>query len=167
MKSELVLLHFDTPAAAGRTMSTIRTLEAEGFVELEEAALITRASDGEVVVTSLDSDHRARKPALGAVIGLVAGGLVGLPILGAAAVGGVAAKKSVEAAVKELDAVLDDVGRRVDAGSAALALSVRSMPDPETVTDRLAVHRDEMTRVEIPPELRAVIDATDRPERSE
>jgi uncharacterized membrane protein len=164
VKSELVLLHFENPAAAERTMSTIRTLEAEGFVELEDAALITRASDGEVEVSSLQSGDGRTKPALGAVVGLIAGGLVGLPVLGALAVGGVAAKKSVDAAVKELDQLLDDVGRRVDAGSAALALSVRSMPQPDIVADRLSIHRDEMTRVEIPPELRAELDAHRRPD---
>ena len=145
-------------------MSTIRTLDAEGYIELEEAALITRAPGGEVEVTSLDPNHGAGKPALGAVIGFVAGGLVGLPILGAAAVGGLTAKKSAEASVKELDELISDIGRRVDAGSAALALSVRSMPDAEMVVDRLSIHRDDMTRVEIPPELRDEIDAARRGE---
>lgn len=159
MKSELVLIHFDTPAAAERTMSTIRTLEAEGFVELEDAALITRAPDGQVEVESLDPGDGKKRPAVGAVIGLVAGGLVGIPVLGALAVGGVVAKKSVDAAVKELDALLADAGKRVDAGTAALALSVRSLPDPEMVTDRLSIHRDQMTQVEIPPELQAELDA--------
>jgi len=159
MTNELVVLHFETTAAAERTMSTIRTLEAEGFLELEDAALINRASDGEVEVRSLDSGDDKAKPAAGAVVGLVAGGLVGLPVLGALALGGLAAKKSVDAAVKELNALLDDVGQRVEAGSAALVLSVRSLPDPEMVTDRLSILREEMTRVEIPPELRAELDA--------
>lgn len=164
MKNELVLLHFETEGAAERTISTIRTLEAEGFLELEDAALISRASDGEVEVRSLDSGDGKTKPAVGAVIGLVAGGLVGLPILGALALGGAAAKKSVDTAVRELDALLDDVGQRVDAGSTVLALSVRSLPDPEMVVERLSILRDEMTRVEIPPELRAELDAHRKPD---
>ncbi len=164
MKNELVLLHFETEGAAERTISTIRTLEAEGFLELEDAALISRASDGEIEVRSLDSGDGKTKPAVGAVIGLVAGGLVGLPILGALALGGAAAKKSVDTAVRELDALLDDVGQRVDAGSTALALSVRSLPDPEMVVERLSILRDEMTRVEIPPELRAELDAHRKPD---
>lgn len=164
MESELVLLHFENAAAAERTMSTIRSLDAEGFLDLEDAALISRASDGRIEVTSLNSGDGKTKPAVGAVIGLVAGGLVGLPILGALALGGAAAKKSVDTAVKELDALLDEVGQRVDAGSAALALSVRSLPDPEMVVDRLSIFRDEMTRVEIPPELRAELDAHRKPD---
>ncbi len=164
MKNELVLLHFETEGAAERTISTIRTLEAEGFLELEDAALISRASDGEIEVRSLDSGDGKTKPAVGAVMGLVAGGLVGLPILGALALGGAAAKKSVDTAVRELDALLDDVGQRVDAGSTALALSVRSLPDPEMVVERLSILRDDMTRVEIPPELRAELDAHRKPD---
>lgn len=164
MRSELVLLHFEESDAAERVMSTIRTLEAEGFLELEDAALISRASNGQVEVRSLDSGDGKTKPAVGAVIGLLAGGLVGLPILGALALGGVAAKKSVDTAVRELDTLLEDVGQRVDAGSVALALSVQSMSDPEMVADRLSILRDEMTRVEIPPELREQLDAHRKPD---
>ncbi len=99
------------------------------------------------------------KPAVGAVIGLAAGAIVGLPVLGALAIGGVAAKKAVEKAAEDLDAVLNTVAGRVETGSAALVLSVLSLPDPETVTDRLSIHRDAMTQVDIPPQLRAEIDA--------
>ena len=159
MKSELVVLHFDTAEAAQQTMASIRTLEAEGFLQLEEAALITRAEDGTASVTSLGGGDGKGRPAMGAVMGLVAGGIVGVPILGALAVGGVATKKLVENKVRDLDTLLATVAKRVESGSTALALSVESLSDPEMVTDRLSIHRDEMTRVEIPAELRAEIDA--------
>jgi uncharacterized membrane protein len=162
VQNELVVLHFDTADAAEATMLTIGSLEAEGFIELEEAALITRSESGEVTVTPMGDSDVTTKPALGGVIGLAAGAIVGLPVLGALALGGIAAKKAVEKAATELDAVLDTVAKRVETGTAALALSVLSLPDPETVTDRLSIHRDAMTRVDIPPELRAEIDAHQR-----
>jgi uncharacterized membrane protein len=164
VQNELVVLHFDTADAAKATMSTLGSLEAEGFIELEDAALITRAEGGEVSVTPVGTSEVKTKPVVGAVIGLAAGAIVGLPVLGALAIGGISAKKAAEKAAEDLDSVLDTVAKRVEAGSAALALSVLSLPDPETVTDRLSIHRDAMTRIDIPPELRAEIDAHRQPD---
>ncbi|MGB5759248.1 MAG: DUF1269 domain-containing protein [Acidimicrobiales bacterium] len=160
MDSQLVLFHFETVELAEATMSTIRTLEAEGFLELDDAALITRGSKGELTVTPQTSTGTTRTSAVGATIGLVAGTLLGLPVLGAIAGGGIGAKKSVTEAVKKLDGVLDGVGRRVESGSTVLALAVRALPDAETVVDRLSIHRDDMTQVEIPAELRQKIEGS-------
>lgn len=160
MDSQLVLFHFETVESAETTMSTIRSLEAEGFLELDDAALITRGSKGELTVTPQTSTGTTRTSAVGATIGLVAGTLLGLPVLGAIAGGGIGAKKSVTEAVKKLDGVLDGVGRRVESGSTVLALAVRALPDAETVVDRLSIHRDDMTQVEIPAELRQKIEGS-------
>ncbi len=160
MDSQLVLFHFETVELAEATMSTIRTLEAEGFLELDDAALITRGSKGELTVTPQTSTGTTRTSAVGATIGLVAGTLLGLPVLGAIAGGGIGAKKSVTEAVEKLDGVLDGVGRRVESGSTVLALAVRALPDAETVVDRLSIHRDDMTQVEIPAELRQKIEGS-------
>ena len=73
-------------------MSTVRTLEAEGFLELDDAALITRGPNGEVTVTPQLGTGTAGRSAVGATIGLVAGTLLGLPLLGALVGGGVGAK---------------------------------------------------------------------------
>ena len=160
MDSQLVLFHFETVESAETTMSTIRSLEAEGFLELDDAALITRGSKGELTVTPQTSTGTTRTSAVGATIGLVAGTLLGLPVLGAIAGGGIGAKKSVTEAVQKLDGVLDGVGRRVESGSTVLALAVRALPDAETVVDRLSIHRDDMTQVEIPAELRQKIEGS-------
>ncbi len=154
MDSKLVLLHFETIEAAETTMSTVRSLEAEGFLELDDAAMISRSSDGTVTVTPQTGTGKTRTSAVGATIGLVAGSLLGLPLVGAIVGGGIGANKAVKDAVETLDGVLDDVGRRVASGSTVLALAVRALPDAETVVDRLSMHRDDMTQVEIPPELR-------------
>jgi uncharacterized membrane protein len=160
MDSQLVVLHFETVESAETTMATIRTLEAEGFLELDDAAVITRAASGAVTVTPAGTTETARKTAVGAVIGLVAGSLLGLPMLGAVAGGSIRGKKSVENTVDKLDVLLEDVGRRVEAGSTVLALAVSALPDAEIVTDRLSIHRDKMTQVEIPAELRDLIEGS-------
>ena len=160
MDSQLVLLHFETVEAVESTMATIRTLEAEGFLELDDAALVTSDPTGAVTVTPLGPTGTGRKTTVGAVVGLVAGTLVGLPVLGAVTGGGIAAGRSVKDAAEKLDAVLEDVTRRVESGTTVLVLAVRSLPDAEMVVDRLSVHRDKMTQVDIPAALREQIERT-------
>jgi hypothetical protein len=41
-----------------------------------------------------------------------------------------------------------------------LALAIQGLPDIEVVRDRLAVHRSEMTQVDIPAELREQIEGS-------
>jgi uncharacterized membrane protein len=158
MDSELVTLHFEDTESAEATMATIRSLQAQGFIELDDAAILTRPPTGGVTVTPVEIHGVPRKAAVGAVIGLVAGSVLGLPVLGAIAGGGVSGKRAVKDAVDRLDGLLGTVGAQVEAGSTVLALAVRSLPDPETVVDRLSIHRSAMTRVSIPAELRDEIE---------
>ena len=162
MANELVLLHFDNAESAEATMSVVRTLQAEGFLELDDAAILTRSPTGSVEVTPADMHDAPKKTTVGAVIGLVAGSLVGLPVLGAMAAGTIAGTKEAKKSAERLDAVLAAVSGRIEAGATVLALSVAAIPDPEIVIDRLSIHRDEMTRVDIPADLRTEIErATD------
>ena len=85
MDNELVTLHFDDVESAEATMATIRSLQAEGFIELDDAAIVTRSAEVGVTVTPVELHGTPKKAAFGAVIGLVAGSLVGLPVLGAMA----------------------------------------------------------------------------------
>ncbi len=158
MDHELVTLHFANVEVAEATMDTIRSLQAEGFIELDDAAIVTRSASGGVTVTPVGLQGMPKKAAFGAIIGLVAGSLVGLPVLGAMAGSGITGTKAVREAVNRLDAVLDAVAEHVGTGSAVLALAVRSLPDPDIVVDRLSIHRDAMTRVEIPAQLREQIE---------
>ncbi len=158
MDSELVLLHFDDVESAETTMSVVRTLQAEGFLELDDAAIITRSAAGTVEATPAALHEAPKKATVGAVIGLVAGSLVGLPMLGAIAAGSVGGVSEAKQSAERLDAVLNAVSGRIEAGATVLALAVASIPDPETVIDRLSIHRDEMTRVDIPADLRDEIE---------
>lgn len=155
MDSELVLLHFDDAASAEAALSDVRTLQAEGFLELDDAATITRSTSGTVEVTPAELHETPKRATAGAVIGLVAGSLVGLPILGAIAAGGAAGVTASKDAAERLDAMLAAVSDRIDAGEVVLAISVTAIPDPETVSDRLSVHDEHLTRVDIPADLRA------------
>ncbi len=156
MDHEVVFLHYESIAAAEQAMATINTLEAEGFLQLDEAAIISRADDGWVSVKPIGRSGVASKATLGGVLGVIAGGLIGLPVIGAVAGAGVAAKRSLGS--EQLDELMDSVGRDMSAGTAVLALTVAALSDPELVVDRLEVHRDRLIRADIPPSLRDAID---------
>ena len=156
MDSEIVILHFESSTDAEQAMGTISTLEAEGFLRLDQAAIATRREDGSVSVKPVDRSGLGKKAVLGGVLGAIAGALVGLPVLGAAAGAGVAGKKALGS--EHLDELLDTVGRSMTSGTAVLALTVASLSDVESVTDRLEIHRDKLIRAEIPASLRAQLD---------
>jgi len=156
MDREVVFLHFDSIPSAERAMGTIRTLEAEGFLELDEAAVMTRSDDGWVSVKQLGHTELGKKAALGGVLGVIAGGLVGLPIVGGVIGAGAAARKS--SGNDQFDELMNTVGRDMTAGTAVLVLTVAALADPGTVADRLEVHRDRLIRADVPASIRAQID---------
>ena len=61
-------------------------------------------------------------------------------------------------AVDRLEELVSSIGRDLPAGGGALALTVDALRDPEVVTDRLQLHRDGLTRVQIPASLREEIE---------
>lgn len=156
MDSELVILHFETPDAAEQAIRTVRVLEAEGFIDIEDAAIMTRDADGWVRAKSADEGSTGRGAAHGGILGLLVGGVLGIPVLGIIAGAGVAAKKSLHA--DKLEELIFTVGRNMTSGTGVLALSVNSLTDPEIVTERLELHRDKLIRAEVPEALRAQID---------
>ena len=150
---ELVILHFGSIDAANHALATLNTLAAEGFVTLVDAAVISRGDGGTVTVSS--EGHKLGTTSVGGVLGLVAGGILGLPILGMLAGAGLANKKGSHDRILELVASAD---RNLVPGSAIVALLVRGLSDPATVADRFQIHRTDILSVEIPPDLQAALD---------
>jgi uncharacterized membrane protein len=162
--TELVVLHFETPDAAQSALRTIGTLEAEGFLKLEDSAIITRTKDGTVTAKSGDEHDVTRKVSVGGILGLVVGGLMGVPVLGLLAGTGVAAKRLGDA--ERLDELISSVGQAMTVGSGVLALSVIDLNDAKTVTERLEIHLDSLVRAEIPAALRAELERNQPPPSS-
>ena len=155
MDSQLVVLSFATAADAERAAADLQSLAAQGFLTVDDGALLTRGDDGTVTVKPLSLDDLAKGTGLGGLLGLVAGGVIGLPVLGLLT--GAAAGASRSSPGERLEELMDTIGREMESGTAVLALDVSSVDDPDMVADRLAV--DAMTSIEIPAELRAHIDA--------
>ena len=156
MDHEIVFLHFESIPAAERAMGTIRTLEAEGFLALDDAAIVSRSEDGWVAVKPLGRSGLTKQAVLGGVLGMIAGGLIGLPVIGAVAGAGAAGGKQV--GNEQFDELMSAVGRDMTAGTAVLALTVGTLNDPGVVAARLDVHLDRLIRAEVPASIRAQLD---------
>jgi uncharacterized membrane protein len=153
---ELVMLHYASPDDAERAFQTIKSLAAEGFVELTEAALVTRDVDGWVTSRQADQQKVSRTSAMGGVAGLVVGGLMGVPVIGVLAGAGLAAKKSIQA--KHLEQLISTVGNQMKSGQAVLVLSIPAVHDAQVVLERLGSAHVDLVRADIPDELRAEIE---------
>jgi uncharacterized membrane protein len=153
--AQVVVVHFTSSEEAMRAMSTIRELDAGGFLTLGEAALITRDADGTMHATPVDGATR-HGAVLGGFVGLIVGGLLGLPIVGllAGAGGGVLRKNDSDF----LDRLISDVATKMAGGGSALAIVVEAIADPQTVLDRFDKHRSALTFSDIPADLLAVLD---------
>lgn len=156
MDSELVVLYFESTAAAEQGLSTLRGLEAEGFIDVDQCAILGRDADGWVTAKNADKHQVSRAAGFGGVLGLVVGGVVGLPVLGVLGGAGIAAKRKMDS--DRLEEMISTIGEEMDRGSGVLALTINSIGDPEMVTSRLGVDRDGLVRVEVPATLRDEID---------
>jgi uncharacterized membrane protein len=154
--TELVVLSFESSDAAEHGLRTLRTLEAEGFLEIDDCAILSRDAQGYVTAKQTDHSELKRKAGFGGVIGLFVGGVIGLPVLGLLAGAGGAAQLKDHA--DQLEQLISSVGHDMERGSGVLALTVTSLNDPATVTDRLQVDRDGLIKAQIPAKLRAEIE---------
>jgi uncharacterized membrane protein len=146
--SELVVLTFESPDAAEQGLDTLRTLEAEGFLEIDDCALLSRDAQGWVTAKRADHDDLRRKATFG--------GVIGLPVLGMLAGAGGAARLKDHA--DQLEQLISSVGNNMERGSGVIALTVASLNDPAMVADRLQVDSDGLVNAQIPAALRAEIE---------
>lgn len=156
MENEIVVLHFETVEAAERALDAVNGLDAQGFLDLDGAAVITKDPDGWVRARSADGGEVTRAASLGGVVGLVVGGVMGLPVLGLLA--GAGASGAHAANTQDLETLMSTVGDEMTEGSAALVLSLNRISDLDTVLDRLDGYRSGFVRAEVPEALRAEID---------
>jgi uncharacterized membrane protein len=156
MDTELVVLSFESPDAAEHGLRTLRTLEAEGFLEIDDCAILCCDAEGLVTAKQADHNELGRTAGFGGVIGLFVGGVIGVPVLGLLAGAGAAAELKDHA--DRLEQLISSVGNDMERSSGVLALTVASLNDPATVTDRLQVHQDGLVKAQIPAALRAEIE---------
>lgn len=156
MDSELVVLYFESKEAAELGLANLRSLEAEGYIDIDQCAILGRDSEGWVTAKNADKHQVSRAAGFGGVLGLVVGGVVGLPVLGLLGGAGIAAKRKMDS--DRLEELINTIGEEMERSSGVLALTVNSIGDPEMVRDRLGVDRDGLVRADVPASLREEID---------
>jgi uncharacterized membrane protein len=86
--SDLVAISFDDPETATRALGSIRALEKDGGVALEDTAVVTKDADGKVHVKNEASSGTETGAAVGAVLGSLLFVVFPVGIIGGAIIGG-------------------------------------------------------------------------------
>ncbi len=135
MKSQIVVLGFEGQLSAEAALQDIMKMQADGVIELEDAVVASRGSGNRVEIKQTHS-ATGRLALRGGGAGLLAGLLLGGPILGAA---GGAAIGAVTASLKDYgidDGFIREVSDTLDPKTSALFLMVKT-EDADEVLKRL------------------------------
>ncbi|MBK4734613.1 DUF1269 domain-containing protein [Noviherbaspirillum pedocola] len=127
--ADLIAVAYSDTHKAEEVLSTLRRLQGEYLVDLEDAAYVTRDRDGRVRLT-----QAVNIPLLGAVSGIAWGGLIGLlflnPLLGAAIGAGTGALTGAVSDYGINDDFMRGLGEKLQpGGSAIFILARRFTPD--------------------------------------
>jgi uncharacterized membrane protein len=121
--NDLIVVVFDRLDDARNAMRTIRQLETDGRVELEDTAIVERAEDGKVRVKDEVSGATEKGAAVGALIGAVL--TFFFPIVGVVVGGTVGALVGSMLRTGVEKDFVDEVKRELSPGRSALFLVVR------------------------------------------
>lgn len=163
--SELIVVGFDSPEDADRVLSELARLKREYLIDLEDAVVAIRDSDGEVRIKQSISmvSHGA---SYGALSGALWGSLIGLlflnPLAGFA-IGGALGAGTGALSGSLIDYGIDDdfireLGNTIQPDSSALFLLVRKS-QPEKVLAELKGYSGRVLRSSLSPQQEAKLQA--------
>ena len=122
--SQVIVLTFDDPESAGRARETLRGLEKQGLLALDDAAVVVKDAQGKLHVHG-QTDHGVK---VGAITGGIVGGLlfVMFPVAGiaAGAAGGALVGASADLGIDKT--FVQEVEHALQPNSSALFLNVKS-----------------------------------------
>jgi uncharacterized membrane protein len=152
--SDLVAITFDGVDDASTALRTVRSLEHEGKIGLEDTAIVTKAADGKIHV----KNEMSSGTETGAAVGAILGGLLFMvfpigAIVGGAVVGGLigrAAAPGIDGAfVKQVEADLP-------AGGSAIFLLVKD-GDPGLLVAAMRDHKGRVVQTSLDAEQEAAL----------
>lgn len=131
--SSLTVVLFEDEQKAEEALSKLLKLRSEQAVELEDAVVVVKDAEGEVKRSQMRKSI-GKSGLIGSVTGLLAGSLLGTPVVGAVlgAAGMAAAFRLKDAGIEE--SFIEDLAAKFRPGSSALFTLVRKA-DPERVRD--------------------------------
>jgi uncharacterized membrane protein len=137
--SDLIVVGFEDEATAFELRTALVALQKEYLLEMEDAVVVTKGTDGKVVL-----HQSVNLTAAGALGGGMWGALIGLlflnPLLGAAAGAGAGALSGKLTDIGINDQFMKDIGGTLKEGGAAVCVLVRKMTG-DKVLDRLGEFR--------------------------
>lgn len=122
--SNLFVLKFEDPTAPQQVIGTLKQLQSQELIKVEDAAIVTRKADGKPKVKQAN-DLVGVGALGGAFWGMLIGFLFFAPFLGAAVGAGIGALTGKFADVGIDDNFIKQVGSSIKPGEAALFLLVR------------------------------------------
>jgi uncharacterized membrane protein len=152
--SNVAVVTFDNLHEAAELRQTLRNLQKQGLVEVEDAAVIMRDSEGQVKVDN-ETSH-------GVKVGAGAGALAGLfvaflfPVVGMAvgAAGGALVAHFMDLGIDQQ--FVKDVTASLQPGSSALLVVVNSA-DPSAVRGALGPYQGTVYQTSLDPEAEATL----------
>lgn len=148
--SHLVVVTFDDPDQAGKVLETLRSVQREGFLKLDDTAVIVKDEEGKVHVKN-EMDRGVKVGAVGGgLLGLLVGGfffpLAGL-LIGALA--GALVGKTADVGVDP--GFVKDVSDDIQPGSSALFFILRDA-EPDVAMAALRPYKGTVRHTTFPPE---------------
>lgn len=149
--SDLVVIVFDRADEAPRLYQKLNELRHEGFLSLDDAAVVVKDVDGQVhVKNEIDRGIKigfAGGGVIGLILGFIFGGPIGTAILGA--VGGAIAGSLSEMGVRS--DFVDEVKQSLRRNHSALFMIIRH-EDPEVVIAALKPYKGKIIQSTLPTE---------------
>lgn len=147
--SELIVLTLEHEAEARELRHTLKELERQGLISLDDAAIVEKNPDGAI--------HVKNEIDTGIKLGALGGSLIGLltsfvfPVVGlvVGAIGGALVGKSLDLGVDQK--FVKDVSESLKPGGSALFLMVRHS-NPDAVIAALKPHKGKLIQTTLSPE---------------
>lgn len=148
--SHLVVVTFDDPDQAGKVLETLRSVQREGFLKLDDTAVIVKDEEGKV--------HVKNEMDRGVKVGAVGGGLLGLLVggfffpLAGLLIGALAGALVGKAADVGVDPkFVKDVSDDIQPGTSALFFILRDA-EPDVAMAALRPYKGTVRHTTFPPE---------------
>jgi uncharacterized membrane protein len=120
MKTGIAVVTFQDTEGAGKLLDMLHDLEKQKLIELDDAVIVVKDTDGEVKVKETTDLTKAKGAAKGATLGLVVGLMLGGPIGGVllGAAGGALLSRKVDLGIPK--GKIDVLSEEMVDGSSAL-----------------------------------------------
>ncbi len=153
--SDFLAITFDGDDAAEAALRSIRSLEHDGRIRLEDTAVVRKDADGKVTIHNEMASGTEAGVAVGAVLGAVVFAVFPVvAIVGGAVAGGLVGR----AAAPGIDGgFVKEVGADLPPGGSALFLQIRG-GDAELLVGALGQYHGRVRQTSLPDELETALD---------